>query len=136
MPHDMELDGILATLACEVTPQASDLLLELRDAAASPDQAGTCVRLYFALLESAPDGEVARVTLGQLRKWLENHLKLEVVDEERRLPLENLPLRLAGATNLASFCHGAMAHLRNDRCHSAKRLRIQIGFSRSPVPSA
>lgn len=135
MQRDTELDRILAALAREVTAHESELLLEIRDAAASPGSAGSCVSHYFTLLEAMPDKPAALAALGSLRLWLECHLNIEVLDDERRIPLESLPLRLTGAGDLASFCHSAMDHLRNDRCHATMRLRLQIGFSRSEAPS-
>lgn len=131
--RNKELDRILAALAREVTSRESDLLLDLRDASQIAGAAGSCVSGYFVLLEVLATKPAAQVALEELRIWLEEHLKLEVLDDERHQALESMPLHLSGAADLESFCHGAMDRLRQDRCHSAGRLRLQIGFSQNQV---
>ncbi len=129
MSTSNELDSILAALATASERVSPDLLLDLRQAAGEPGMAGRCVSLYFALLESAPDTGGMNQAMARLRSWLESSLKIEVLDEERSVRIESLPLRFRGETSLSDFCHGAMRHLRDDRCHEVPRLRLQFGFA-------
>jgi hypothetical protein len=134
--RNKELDRILAALAREVTSRESDLLLNLRDASRIAGAAGSCVSIYYSLLEVLDSRPSAAVPIEQLRLWLERHLNLEVLDDERHQALESLPLHLSGAVDLESFCHRAMDRLRKDRCFSASRLRLQIEFSQSQANCA
>jgi hypothetical protein len=129
------LDRILAALAGEVTAQESDLLLDLRDASRTAGSAGSCVSVYFTLLEVLEYKPSAKVALEDLRIWLDEHLNIEVLDDERHQALESLPLRLSGAPDLDSFCHVTMDRLRKDRCLSESRLRLQIGFTQNQSTS-
>jgi hypothetical protein len=128
MAHDMELDAILASLARPEMAGSSDRLLDLRQAAQSPPEAGRCMRNYFELVAEAPDNGSLDRPLAALREWLERHLSIEVLDEAHMIHLERLPLRIRGAKDLSSFCRGAMKDFVNDRCHSAPRIRMQFGF--------
>ena len=135
MPHDTELDRILAALA-KPLGRLSDTLLDLRQLAFNPCCAGACVKAYFDLVGEAPDGEEAARPLSALRKWLEARLSIRVIDSHRAVCLETMPLALAGETDLGKFCHTAMQRVREDRCHAGPHLRLEFGFSQDLCAAA
>ena len=130
MFHDSELDRILAALAQPLERQ-SDTLLDLRLWAASPTRAGSCVKAYFELVGAAPVSGAADRPLADLKCWLESRLNILVFDGEQAVCLEKLPLALDGETDLGEFCHSAMRRLRDDRCLTMHRVRLEFGFSRT-----
>jgi hypothetical protein len=132
MPHDSELDRILAALATPLDRQ-SDILLDLRHWAASPACAGSCVKAYFELVAMAPESGAADRPLADLRSWLEAKLNILVFDGEQAVCLEKLPLALDGETDLGEFCHSAMRRLRDDRCLTLPRVRLEFGFAGTPA---
>jgi hypothetical protein len=133
MPHDPELDRILAALAQPLDRHQSDTLLDLRMWASSPAHAGSCVKAYFELVRSAPDSGAADRPLSDLKSWLESRLNIFVFDGEKAVCLEKMPLALDGETDLSEFCHSAMRRLRDDRCLTMPRVRLEFGFSGSPA---
>jgi hypothetical protein len=135
MSHDTELDHILASLA-KPLGRLSDTLLDLRQWAHSPARAGSCVKAYFELVGEAPPSREVTQSLAALRNWLEARLNILVIDGARGVPLESLPLALAGETDLAEFCHAAMQRMRDDRCHVAPHLRLEFGFARDFAEAA
>jgi hypothetical protein len=131
MGHDLELDRILASLARAEIAGMADKLLDLREWALTPANPGSCVKAYFELVAEAPCNGVLAQPLAELRMWLEGHLSIEVLDASRLTHLESLPLALAGETDLENFCHTAMQRMRDDRCHTAPRLRLEFSFART-----
>lgn len=128
MPHDSELDRILAALAMPLERQ-SDTLLDLRLWAGSPTRAGSCVKAYFELVGAAPESGAAKRPLADLKRWLEARLNILVFDGEQAVCLEKLPLALDGETDLGEYCHSAMRRLRDDRCLTAAQVRLEFGFA-------
>jgi hypothetical protein len=132
MAHDHELDGILSSLARPAMAGLADRLLDLRASAVSPADAGQCVKIYFELLAAAPENGALDAVLAALGGWLERKLSIEVLDEVNMEPLERLPLRLRGESDLGTFCQTAMRNFFSDRCHAAPRIRMQFGFVEQP----
>lgn len=132
MPDHSELDRILAALALPLDRQ-SNTLLDLRAWAAAPASAGSCVKAYFELVGAAPESGAADLPLADLRRWLEARLNILVFDGEQAVCLEKLPLALDGETDLGEFCHSAMRRLRDDRCLTVPRVRLEFGFAGTPA---
>lgn len=132
MSHDPDLDAILSALARPEMASLSDRLLDLRDCARSPSEAGCCVKIYFELLATAPEGGALDRPLKDLRSWLERHLNIEVLDGFQMQRIERLPLRFQDQSDLESFCRSAMKDFFNDRCHPASCIRMQFAFVSNP----
>jgi hypothetical protein len=128
MAHDLELDAILASLARVEMAAFSDLLLDLRNGAFPPAEAGCCVRIYFELLAAAPENGSLDQALADLRGWLERQLSIEVLDDAQMQRIERLPVRFEGQNDLETFCRSTMQDFFNDRCHPSPSIRMQFAF--------
>jgi hypothetical protein len=129
MKCSTELDGIIARLACPQMEGQLDRLLDLRESASRPDQAGAAVKIYYELLAEKPCSGVVDRPLAALRQWLEKHVKIEVLDDAKMAPYERLPLKFLEAPDLESCCHAAMKHVSDDRCLPASCIRMRFAFA-------
>lgn len=104
------------------TSEGADLLLDLRQLLLSDGHPGKCVRCFFGLL-----GDLRQPgALKPLRHWLERHLEIEV--SAGGSELEVLPVRLGGVTDLESYCHRAIATVREDRAFAEERIHLRFRF--------
>jgi hypothetical protein len=126
----LQLDDILATLAVQL-PASANVLLDLRQWILTSQSAGACIRAYFELLEAAKDRSCATESLNILRRWLESHLEISVIDGVYGSFLETIPFHLEGHDALLQFCQSAMEGWHQDRCHTASRLHMEFRFARN-----
>ncbi|NJM36601.1 MAG: hypothetical protein HC845_01300 [Akkermansiaceae bacterium] len=124
-----KLDHILSELIIPLSDFA-DLLLDFRSWAQTGEKAGACVKAYFEMVEAAPENGSAAVSLEDLRKWLESHLEISIMDGLGGRDLETLPCQLGGHAGLQHFCRSAMETVRQDRAWAASQLHLQLRFAR------
>ncbi len=104
-------------------PSRADALLDLRLALSQRSQPGTCVRLYFDLLETVSGWHAAR--LEALRSELEQRIRIEIVIAETQSRMHTC-LNLKGARRLEDFCQDTMLdYSRKNR----KAKRIEMSFA-------
>ncbi len=83
---------------------------------------------YFDLLETIASNDPSGVRLNALREWLERSLEIAVTDDQLGVHLESLRFSLLEARDIEQFCQRTMTHLREDRCHAARRLNLEFRF--------
>jgi len=117
------IDPALRILA-PVASRWADDLLDLRDAALTAGNPGTCVRCYYAIYGRIADRWEDKVL--PLRRWLENHVEI-VAKDELDNELERLPISLNGR-DLESYCEEMMMEFRENRAYPSDAIRLSFRF--------
>ncbi|MGJ8633175.1 MAG: hypothetical protein ACSHX7_04585 [Luteolibacter sp.] len=135
MEIEPSLDQLVSALAPHL-PRHADDLLDLRTMSKSPQLAGSCVRIYFELLEAAPDKPGVATHLAGLRKWLETRMDILVFDQSHSTCIRTIPFSLNGQKSLGDFCESAMHHVRKNIRNPSPCIRLEFSFSRATSPAA
>ncbi|MGE9289346.1 MAG: hypothetical protein ACQKBT_00060 [Puniceicoccales bacterium] len=116
-----EIDAALIPVARAIKHAADDLL-DLRAAALAKSDAGLCVQCYFKIFSDARE----QAALQRLREFLEKHLEIVALDNNRR-ELERLPVFL-DAEEMEDYCHQIMREFRDNRTYDSPKIDLRFQF--------
>jgi hypothetical protein len=120
-----QIDQIITPISIALKGCANELL-DIRDAATSLRQPGTCVACYYKVMGRARRSHRLD-SLAALKQWIEAHVEV-IAEAEANQVLERFPVALDNECDLESYCTTMMDKVQNDRNFEADIVHLRFEF--------